>query len=136
MGTGLPPIRLAPPSTSSVTLRQPGPPSATVVPVGGGSTANVAAQIAAALVGYATVDYVDEHDGGGGGSGGPEAFTATVSAPTTLVQITHGLGFRPSGVICTDTLDNEVFWSTKTDPQPGVTELTFGFPFTGTITLS
>jgi hypothetical protein len=61
--------------------------------------------------------------------------TETVSAPTYLAQIQHGLSFRP-GVHCLDTAGNGVHPATVTHPQPGITEVGFGAPFTGTIDLS
>jgi hypothetical protein len=66
----------------------------------------------------------------------PYSITKAVSAPTDLVQITHGLGFVPAGVTCIDTQGDIVEPASVAYPTPGVTEVGFGFSFTGTIYLS
>lgn len=66
----------------------------------------------------------------------PRGHSTTVSAPTLLVQIQHGLPFRPAGVQCIDTSGDTVEHDGVTHPLPGITEVTFGAPFTGAINLS
>lgn len=62
-------------------------------------------------------------------------YTHTQSSPATLVQVQHGLSFTPAGVRCvspqgiTEPAD-------ITAPTSGVLEVSFGVPFTGTITVS
>ena len=64
-------------------------------------------------------------------------FRHTQSTPALVVQIVHGLGFRPAGVRCTDTLTQITEPAQITDPLPGsTTEVTFGAPFTGVIDVS
>jgi hypothetical protein len=64
------------------------------------------------------------------------AHTEVVSAPSLLVQAQHGLGFVPAGVMCVDPEGQIVEPAKITNPQLGITEVTFGFPFTGTVYLS
>lgn len=73
---------------------------------------------------------------GSGAASVTGAFTKTVDAPTTLVQVVHGLTFPPAGVLCIDTQGQIVEPATVSNPASGVTEVTFGFPFTGTVYLS
>ncbi|GAA4992624.1 hypothetical protein WHI96_07960 [Pseudonocardia tropica] len=63
-------------------------------------------------------------------------FFTQVSAPTSLVQITHDTSWTPAGVLCIDTLDQITEPASITHPQPGVTEVAFGVDFTGRIFLS
>jgi hypothetical protein len=72
-----------------------------------------------------------------GDPGGALASSVTVTNQT-LVQINHGLPFKPAGIICLDTATpaNPVEYATISYPVAGITELTFGFPFTGTIFVS
>lgn len=105
MGTGLPPIRIAPPGADPVTLRQPGPPSATVVPIGGAVS-------------------------------GVRSFLFEVTHPQTLVQVAHGMTFQPAGITVNDSAGDPVEYATASYPTSGIVELTFAWPFVGTIRLS
>lgn len=59
------------------------------------------------------------------------------ASPAQLVQILHpDLEFRPAGVICMESDGTVVEYESITWPGPGITEITFGFPFVGTIYLS
>lgn len=73
--------------------------------------------------------------GGGGGSSGPTDYTVTVSAPTNLVQVNHGLNWKPAGINCRDA-QGPVEPADVVYPAVGVLEISFGVPFTGTINLS
>ncbi|MER5671174.1 hypothetical protein [Pseudonocardia alni] len=59
-----------------------------------------------------------------------------VPAPTLLVQIVHGLVFAPASVLCTDASGSLAEPDLITHPSPGVVEVLFGAPFSGTIRLS
>lgn len=123
LGPGLPPIILDPPGATTATLQQPAPPPATVVPVAG-------------PLGPPGPPGPVGPPGPPGDGAAALAFTQTVNTPTTLVQLAHNLAFVPAGVLCIDTQGQIVEPAGKTDPQPGVTEITFGFGFTGQIQLS
>lgn len=132
LGPGLPPIILDPPARDT----------AVVVPIGPSPGRGITS-VAVDANGHLHITYTDGTTadagyvgGSGSGGGGPAAFMLTVSAPAELVQVVHGLPFVPAGVTCIDTQGQIVDFATKTDPQPGVTELTFGFGFTGQIQLS
>lgn len=66
----------------------------------------------------------------------PRGYVHYQNASATLVQIVHGLPFRPAGVRCTDTQGNPTWPQHISDPAPGITEVTFGAPFIGEIDLS
>jgi len=74
--------------------------------------------------------------GSGGSGGGAHAAQVDVPAPTLLVQAQHNLPWRPAGVLCIDTLDQIVEPAFISWPDAGITEITFGVPFTGTVYLS
>jgi hypothetical protein len=63
---------------------------------------------------------------------------ATSVTNQSLVQMNHGLPFKPAGILCLDTNTPAltVEYATVSHPSTGITELTFGFPFTGSIFLS
>jgi hypothetical protein len=73
-----------------------------------------------------------------GDPGAALAYSQAVTNPTTLVQLNHGLTFKPAGVVCLDTGVPAVVveYASISYPLPGVTEVTFGFPFVGTVYLS
>lgn len=75
--------------------------------------------------------------GAAGDAGGSLAFSVTATNQT-LVQLNHGLTFKPAGIVCLDTATpaNSVEYATISYPAAGITELTFGFPFTGTVYVS
>lgn len=58
------------------------------------------------------------------------------SSPVALVQIVHGLPFRPAGALCVDLLDRLTEPDRITNPLPGITEVLFGAAFAGVINLS
>lgn len=66
---------------------------------------------------------------------GPAGVTKDVPVPTRLVQIVHNLPFVPAGVLCTDA-SGIAEPEDVTYPLPGVVEVAFGAPFSGTIRLS
>ena len=105
MGTGLPPIRIASPTAAPVTLRQPAPPTATVVPIGGAVS-------------------------------GVRSFLAEVTQPQTLVQVAHGMTFQPAGITVNDSAGDPVEYESVSYPAGGIVEITFAWPFVGTIRLS
>lgn len=72
-----------------------------------------------------------------GEAGGALAFSVAVTNQT-LVQLLHGLTFRPAGIVCLDTATpaNQVEYASISYPAAGITELTFGFPFNGTVYVS
>lgn len=63
------------------------------------------------------------------------AFTTTVTNQA-LVQVNHGLAFKPGGIICIDTNGVLIDYGAISYPAVGIVEITFGFPFTGTVYLS
>lgn len=65
-----------------------------------------------------------------------QGFVKTQSTPTVLVQVLHGFSFKPAGVVCLEPDGTEIEYQTITHPLPGVTELGFGVPFTGTVYVS
>jgi hypothetical protein len=65
-----------------------------------------------------------------------QGFQHTQSQPVALVQVIHGFSFKPAGVVCLEPDGTEIEYSTITHPLPGVTELLFGVPFTGTVYVS
>lgn len=64
------------------------------------------------------------------------SYRHTQSEPATLVQVVHGLPYRPAGIICTETDGYQLDYHTVSHPVDGVTEVTFGVGFVGTIDLS
>ena len=64
------------------------------------------------------------------------SFQQVVSSPSMDLQIIHGLSYKPSGIICTESDGFNMEYDVVTHPMPGVTELTFGVGFTGTVYLS
>jgi hypothetical protein len=69
------------------------------------------------------------------GEGGSVAYVQTV-INQSLVQLNHGLPFQPAGITCIDTNGVTTDFGAITYPMTGTCEITFGFPFTGTIYLS
>lgn len=63
-------------------------------------------------------------------------FRQSVSSPATLVQLLHGLSFAPAGITCLEPDGSEVEYQSVAHPAPGITELGFGAPFTGTVYVS
>ena len=63
-------------------------------------------------------------------------FVYTSSNPAYLHQIQHDLGFRPAGIICLEPHGGQIEYDTIKHPELGITEVTFGVPFAGTIYLS
>jgi len=63
---------------------------------------------------------------------------ATSVTNQSLVQMIHNLPFKPAGILCLDTNTPAltVEYATVSHPSAGITEITFGFPFTGQIFLS
>lgn len=53
-----------------------------------------------------------------------------------LVQINHRLIFQPAGIICIDNNGVVTDFGAIAYPMQGTCEITFGFPFSGTIYLS
>lgn len=108
---------------ADVTVDIPAPPSVVVLPVVGPPGPPGDSDVTD------LIDRVDaleaEHRG----------WTETVSSPTLLVQVVHGMPVKPAGVRCIDPA-GLVEPATVTDPAAGVTEVTFGNPFTGQIILS
>ena len=66
------------------------------------------------------------------------SYRHTQNAPVQQVLVNHGLTFRPSGIICRDTLGVLTDFENVTHPAPVITEVWFGdgFNFTGTIDFS
>lgn len=64
-------------------------------------------------------------------------FQHTQSSPVMLVQIIHNLPYKPAGIVCIATGDAAplIGWSVA-HPAAGITEVTFGVPFTGDIYVS
>jgi hypothetical protein len=120
---GVPALRMAPPTSTTVTvLPVPGPPG----PKGDPGDSDVTNLIAVVAANQAAVAALQNE---------PRGFVATISQPAQLVQVVHGLPFLPAGVRCRDP-QGLVEPADITHPAPGVTEVTFGTPFTGTITVS
>src|SRR5438309_344480 len=71
-----------------------------------------------------------------GDPGAALAYSYTASQPVTLHQIHHGLAFKPAGIVCIETDGSQLEYDSVTHPMPGVTELTFGVAFAGTVYLS
>lgn len=138
---GGPPVVLDPPAPPPLLLAAPQQATAVVVPTGPSPGRGVASAVVDDN-GHLQLTYTDGTTadagfvGGASGGGGNVAFAHTVSAPASLVQLLHDLPFAPAGVLCVDTQGQIVEPAAKTDPAPGVTELTFGFGFTGQIQLS
>lgn len=65
-----------------------------------------------------------------------QGFEESVSAPQTLVQILHGFTWKPAGITCTEADGTEMDYAAVAHPSQGVTEVTFGVPFTGTVLVS
>lgn len=64
------------------------------------------------------------------------AYAHTQSAPVLLVQVQHGLDFRPAGVVCVESDGALIEPESITWPAAGITEITFGVPFAGTVYVS
>jgi hypothetical protein len=73
----------------------------------------------------------------GGGGGPPNVGFEVNVINQTLVQVLHGFTWKPAGVEATE-LDGvtRVFPERITHPVPGVTEVTFGFSFSGKVLVS
>ena len=63
-------------------------------------------------------------------------YVHTQSSPAALVQVNHGLLFRPGGVVAKDTEGRVIDWDTLSWPTVSILEIDFGVPFSGTITIS
>jgi hypothetical protein len=70
---------------------------------------------------------------GGGGGGGYEH---TQSTPATVIQVAHGLPWKPAGIRSVDLLGQDVEYDAAAYPVDGVIELAYGAPFAGVIYLS
>jgi len=69
--------------------------------------------------------------------GGNQGWLEPVNSAVGLVQIHHGLPFRPAGITCLDSIGRTVEYDTVSHPVAGITEVTFGHSFgPGTILLS
>jgi hypothetical protein len=65
------------------------------------------------------------------------AFVYSQSTPALSVQISHGLSFHPSGIVCLEADGSPPLLGVSVSyPAPGVIRLGFGVPFTGEIYLS
>lgn len=62
---------------------------------------------------------------GGGGNGVEQA----VNNPTNLVQVLHGLGFKPAGILSLDAIGTQIEHDRVTFPEPGITEIHYGASF-------
>lgn len=61
----------------------------------------------------------------------------TQIAPSALIQVNHGLVFRPAAAVCVDNSGRIIEFDTLTWPSVGVMQIDFGgVPFSGTIYLS
>lgn len=69
------------------------------------------------------------------GGGGSSSYVQTV-LNQSLVQLNHGLSFQPAGIVCIDNNGVTVDFGAVAYPMVGTCEITFGFPFSGTIYLS
>jgi len=76
---------------------------------------------------------------GPAGPAGDEAglgYVHTQSSPALLVQIQHGFLFKPAGVVAVENDGYSTEWATLSHPATGITELTFGVPFSGVVYVS
>lgn len=64
------------------------------------------------------------------------AYLHTQSSPALLVQVQHGLSFKPAGVVCLENDGAVIEYAAITHPAAGITELTFGVPFVGVVYVS
>lgn len=106
-------VTVAPPVLPAVRVAPPSPTTVTVLPV----------------VGPAGPQGIP------GDSAGLFGFVHTQNTPATLVTINHGFTYKPAGIVCLETDGGQLEYASISHP-PGVTELTFGVSFVGTIYLS
>lgn len=108
-------IQVVPPDKPTVRIAPPSPAALALVPVQGPAGPQ----------------------GPPGDSSSALAYTTSVTNQS-LVQMIHNLPFNPAGILCLDTNTPAltVEYATVSHPGTGITELTFGFPFTGSIFLS
>lgn len=71
-----------------------------------------------------------------GDTAGALAYGPVSVTNQALVQINHGLIFQPAGIICIDNNGVVTDFGAIAYPMSGTCEITFGFPFSGTIFLS
>jgi hypothetical protein len=65
----------------------------------------------------------------------PRGYVHHQNTPATLWQIHHGLPYDPGGVLVLDIDGVVTEFDTISWPAPGVAEITFGVPFSGTATM-
>lgn len=75
-----------------------------------------------------TVSITVEASGSGGPGTGPGGYEHTVISPMMLVQINHGLDWKPMP-LCIDSLGDRVEEEGILYPSPGIIEVTFGVQF-------
>ena len=75
-----------------------------------------------------TVSVTVEPSSGGGPGTGPGGYEHTVISPALLVQINHGLDWKPFP-LCIDSLGDRVEEEKVTYPSPGIVEVKFGVSF-------
>lgn len=80
----------------------------------------------------------DGSDPGGPGDGRALGYKHTQNTSVNALSISHGLDFRPAGIVCLDTLGAQVDQDRVAYPAPGVIEIFFGegFDFAGNVYLS
>lgn len=111
-------VEVVPPPLPHLELAPPSPGAALVVPVPG-PRGRQGEQGEQGEPGPATPSYVHIQN-----------------APATLWQITHGLNYRPAGVLATDTDGGWIEPDLVTWPSNQIIELHFGVPVAGTVHLS
>ena len=65
----------------------------------------------------------------GGGGGGVGGWEHAVENPAQLIQISHGLSWKPAGVLSIDSLGVQTEHETVRYPAPGIIEVEYGGPF-------
>jgi len=109
-------LTVDPPAVPGITVTEPAPATGTLVPVAGPRGPAGPPGDAASSMGY----------------------VHTQVSPASLVQINHGLIFKPSAPVCVDTGGNIIDYDRITWPSAGIIEISFGtgVVLSGTIYIS
>lgn len=110
-------VTVAPPVLPAVRVAPPSPTSVVVLPVAGPTGPQGPPGDSAGLFGFV-------HTQG------------SVWPANTPLPITHGFTYKPAGIVALESDGEQIEYATITHPSTGVTELTFGVGFAGTIYLS
>lgn len=109
-------VTVSPPGFPGITVEPPAPDVGVLVPVEGPVGPHGPPGDAATSMGY----------------------VHTQISPASIVQVNHGLVFRPSAPMCIDTSGAIIDYDQVTYPTVGIMEINFGtgFAFSGTIYVS